>query len=271
MFRKPFKRRPCGRKPCFGRSLRRKWRNSAASSALPSRRVVQPRRYGGRCAADRVLAQSLCRSCAIRSPPRNTNGAWPQGVAKPRGAAPRRASPAVKVSWEDATAYAAWLSRETGAAYRLPTDEEWMAAAGSRMPENAVIAGSAKNPAARWLAEYEAEANRDPAEFEPKPPGTFGVNEYGVADLAGNVWEWTDSCFIRATVLADGQSFEQPPSIAACACSKASIAPTCRTSCATPGAVPARPASRQPTSASGLCLAVATRFVPVPLRTVSFA
>jgi len=115
--------------------------------------------------------------------------------------------PAVKVSWEDATAYAAWLSRETGAAYRLPTDEEWMAAAGSRMPENAVIAGSAKNPAARWLAEYEAEANRDPAEFEPKPPGTFGINEYGVADLAGNVWEWTDSCFIRATVLADGQSF----------------------------------------------------------------
>ncbi len=115
--------------------------------------------------------------------------------------------PAVKVSWEDATAYAAWLSRETGTAYRLPTDEEWLAAAGSRMPENAVIAGSAKNPATRWLAEYEAEANRDPAEFEPKPLGTFGVNEYGVADLAGNVWEWTDSCFIQATVLTDGQTF----------------------------------------------------------------
>ncbi|MGO9173335.1 MAG: SUMF1/EgtB/PvdO family nonheme iron enzyme [Rhodomicrobium sp.] len=115
--------------------------------------------------------------------------------------------PAVKVSWEDATAYAAWLSRETGTGYRLPTDEEWIAAAGSRVPENAVIAGSAKNPATRWLAEYEAEANRDPAEIEPKPLGTSGVNEYGVADLAENVWEWTDSCFIRATVLADGQSF----------------------------------------------------------------
>jgi formylglycine-generating enzyme required for sulfatase activity len=116
--------------------------------------------------------------------------------------------PAVKVSWEDASTYAAWLSRETGKTYRLPADEEWIAAAGSRMPENAVIAGSAKNPAARWLAEYEAEANRDPAEIEPKPLGTFGVNEYGVADLAGNVWEWTDSCFIRATVSDDGLSYQ---------------------------------------------------------------
>src|ERR1041385_5189380 len=33
--------------------------------------------------------------------------------------------PAVQVSWHDATAYAAWLSRKTGAQYRLPTDEEW--------------------------------------------------------------------------------------------------------------------------------------------------
>ncbi len=126
-------------------------------------------------------------------------------AARRGGAAP--GLPAVKVSWEDATAYAAWLSRETGKAYRLPIDEEWLAAAGSRMPENAVLPGSAKNPATRWLAEYEAEATRDPAEIEPKPLGRSGVNEYGVADLAGNVWEWTDSCFIRATISADGQSF----------------------------------------------------------------
>ena len=40
--------------------------------------------------------------------------------------------PVVKVNWQDATAYAAWLSRQLGAAYRLPTDEEWAFAAGSR-------------------------------------------------------------------------------------------------------------------------------------------
>jgi formylglycine-generating enzyme required for sulfatase activity len=115
--------------------------------------------------------------------------------------------PAVNVSWEDAAAYAAWLSKETGQIYRLPTDEEWIAAAGSKMPENAVLPGSASNPATRWLAEYEAEANRDPAEREPKPLGSGGLNEYGVADLAGNVWEWTDSCFIRAGISDEGHSF----------------------------------------------------------------
>lgn len=113
--------------------------------------------------------------------------------------------PAVKVSWEDATAYAAWLSRETGKKYRLPTDEEWIAAAGSRIPENAVLPATASNPATRWLAEYEADANRDLGETELKPLNDLDVNEYGVADLAGNVWEWTDSCFIRATISGDGQ------------------------------------------------------------------
>jgi formylglycine-generating enzyme required for sulfatase activity len=34
--------------------------------------------------------------------------------------------------------------------------------------------------------------------------GHFGVNDVGVADIAGNVWEWTDSCFQNGTVSADG-------------------------------------------------------------------
>jgi formylglycine-generating enzyme required for sulfatase activity len=116
--------------------------------------------------------------------------------------------PAVKISWEDAAAYAVWLSRETGISYRLPTDEEWMAAAGSRMPENAVIASSATNPATRWLAQYDAEASLDAVEATPKPFGSFGINEYGAADLGGNVWEWTDSCFVRAAISDDGRSFK---------------------------------------------------------------
>ena len=41
--------------------------------------------------------------------------------------------PVVKVSWRDASAYASWLSRKTGRTYRLPTDEEWVFAAGSRV------------------------------------------------------------------------------------------------------------------------------------------
>ena len=43
--------------------------------------------------------------------------------------------PVTCVSWEDAQEYVLWLSRRTGAAYRLPTDAEWtQAAAGSHSP-----------------------------------------------------------------------------------------------------------------------------------------
>ncbi len=132
------------------------------------------------------------------------------GGCKPaRGGDAAANFPAVKVSWEDAAAYAAWLSRETGKTYRLPTDEEWIAAAGSRMPRNAIAASSATNPAMRWLSQYEAEANQDgERDAEPKPFGSFGINEYGLADLGGNVWEWTDSCFTRVAVSDDGRSFK---------------------------------------------------------------
>jgi len=44
--------------------------------------------------------------------------------------------PAAMVSWRDADAYAAWLSRKTGEVYRLPTDEEWAYAAGSRYQDD---------------------------------------------------------------------------------------------------------------------------------------
>jgi formylglycine-generating enzyme required for sulfatase activity len=44
--------------------------------------------------------------------------------------------PAVQVSWHDASAYAGWLSRKTGERYRLPSDEEWAFAAGSKFSDD---------------------------------------------------------------------------------------------------------------------------------------
>jgi formylglycine-generating enzyme required for sulfatase activity len=104
--------------------------------------------------------------------------------------------PAVQVSWHDATAYAAWLSRRTGDTYRLPSDVEWAFAAGSRLGDDG-LAIDADDPSRRWIARYERETATE-ADSATRSFGAFGANENGVADLAGNVWEWTSTCFGRS-------------------------------------------------------------------------
>ncbi|TNC73482.1 formylglycine-generating enzyme family protein [Rubellimicrobium roseum] len=109
--------------------------------------------------------------------------------------------PQTGVSWHDATAYAAWLSEETGATWRLPTDAEWQRAAAERFTDDAL---GTKALTDRWLTRYarESEAGIDPV---LRPRGGWGENTKGVADLAGNVWEWTEDCVVTGTIGPDGQ------------------------------------------------------------------
>jgi len=124
------------------------------------------------------------------------------------GACPRIAAtagspdlPVVGVSWHDATAYAAWLSRKTGITYRLPTDEEWTFAAAEKARDEIMPLVDPSDPAQAWIARYEAESARDrPTAITAQPGGTFGTNSLGLDDLAGNVWEWTSSCFLRVSL-----------------------------------------------------------------------
>lgn len=110
-------------------------------------------------------------------------------------------TPVTGVNYRDAIAYAAWLSRRTGEAWRLPTDEEWSFAAAERLHDDALGLADDGNPATRWLARYRGEAagkaERDP---QPKPRGHFGANGKGVVDIAGNVWEWTSTCYLNASL-----------------------------------------------------------------------
>lgn len=107
--------------------------------------------------------------------------------------------PVVGVNFDDALAYARWRSEMTGVTYRLPTDQEWAIAAGSRYADDGYgIADDPQNPAIRWLSRYEAEvANGRTADSALRPAGAFGANEHGLLDLSGNVWEWTSTCFSR--------------------------------------------------------------------------
>lgn len=110
-----------------------------------------------------------------------------------------RSYPQTGVNHAEASAYAEWLSKMTGSTWRLPTDQELAFAAGSKFPDDALgIETDAKNPAIRWLADYEREsASKRVRVPQVMPTGYFGTSEYGLADFGGNIWEWTSTCHSR--------------------------------------------------------------------------
>ena len=95
--------------------------------------------------------------------------------------------PVVNVSWHDAQAYCRWLSEETGQTVRLPTEAEWEKAArgtdGRLYPWGDEFDGGKCNTAADDI-----ETTTPVGQYSPQ-----GDSPYGVADVAGNVWEWTSS------------------------------------------------------------------------------
>lgn len=114
--------------------------------------------------------------------------------------------PVVGVSWLDATAYAEFYARATGEGWRLPTDEEWAYAAAERFRGEPPPAVSGDDFARRWLAKFDANSALARQAKAPQPFGHFRLNTHGVADLSGNVWEWTNSCYERRAVEPNGEA-----------------------------------------------------------------
>ena len=106
----------------------------------------------------------------------------------------------------DATAYAVWLSDRTGQRWRLPTDAEWLRAAAERGSEDGLSdAANSGDPSRRWIASYLREVElRGEAGLVAHPLGYYGVNSAGLADVSGNIWEWTETCFQNGTLTPDG-------------------------------------------------------------------
>ena len=112
--------------------------------------------------------------------------------------------PVINVSWHDATAYARWLSEETGRAYRLPTEAEWeyAARAGTETSwhwgDDESDACEYANVADRTLKGKYSDSQVTIHECRDEyahtaPVGEYWANGYGLHDMLGNVWEWTCS------------------------------------------------------------------------------
>lgn len=127
------------------------------------------------------------------------------GTAYAPGNSPPGRDPAVCLNWYDAKAYVAWLNakvRTQGNAltgnsgpYRLPSEAEW---------EYAARAGTTT---ARWWGDAigtgHANCNGCGSGYDGTliaPVGSFGPNPFGLYDMLGNVWQWTDDCWNESYV-----------------------------------------------------------------------
>ena len=107
----------------------------------------------------------------------------------------RRDRPVINVSWDDAQAYVRWLSTETGEEYRLLSASEWeyVARAGTATPFYAGRTISTEQ--ANYNGNYVYGAGRmGRYRAQTVPVGSFSANAFGLHEVHGNVWEWTQDC-----------------------------------------------------------------------------
>jgi formylglycine-generating enzyme required for sulfatase activity len=118
--------------------------------------------------------------------------------------------PAVCLGWNDAEAYVAWLSRQTGKTYRLLTEAEWEYAARARTEpgqypfyffgndaKDLCRYGNVADQTAKSVAGVEGStiAPCNDGYAYTSPSGSFAANGFGLYDMQGNAWQWTQDCY----------------------------------------------------------------------------
>lgn len=122
------------------------------------------------------------------------------------GFAQSESHPVTCVSWGDAKAYLEWLSKKAGRSYRLPSEAQWEYAARGGTT-TARYWGANPNEACRYANVADRTAGpggvtwvtahhdcRD-GSFFSAASGSLAPNGFGLHDMLGNVWEWTEDCY----------------------------------------------------------------------------
>jgi formylglycine-generating enzyme required for sulfatase activity len=115
------------------------------------------------------------------------------------------------VNWDDAKAYVAWMARKTGKTYRLLTEAEWEYAARGRTEPGQYpryFFGDDEKDLCRYGngADHAAKSSVPGAKDWPvapcndgyaytSPVGSFAANGFGLYDMLGNAWQWTEDCY----------------------------------------------------------------------------
>ena len=108
--------------------------------------------------------------------------------------------PVIHVDWDHAQSYVSWLSRSTGATYRLPSEAEWEYAARAGTETRYNWGDDSESERANCRDEWCQDGYANTA-----PAGSFPANAWGLHDMHGNVFEWVRDCW-------NGSTYEGAPS-----------------------------------------------------------
>ncbi|MFO1183518.1 MAG: SUMF1/EgtB/PvdO family nonheme iron enzyme [Bauldia sp.] len=124
--------------------------------------------------------------------------------------------PVVDVSWDDAKLYLAWLSRTTGRTYRLlsESEREYVTRAGTTTPfwwGSSIVTTQANYDGD--ATPYTGGGQKGQSRGKSVPVDSFDANPFGLYNVSGNVWEWTEDCWHGTYdgAPADGKAWTSGP------------------------------------------------------------